>query len=233
MSLTTIERPIRRPTDALARRGGIGKGCLIAFAVFLVLLIGAGVFVAMKWKGWAADAVVAGTTQMVNDSDLPADQKQRILAKVRTLGDDFKSGKVSVDQMTGVLQKIAESPLLPVGVMFGMDKAYLAPNKDLSDDEKTAAKRSMQRFARGVVEKKIPMETMQTVLAPISDPNVSNKPGNFRLKKPDKVTTDELKQFVANAKAEADKANMPDEAYELNVANEVEKVIDEGLKKPV
>ncbi|MCC6321704.1 MAG: hypothetical protein IT438_09760 [Phycisphaerales bacterium] len=222
----------RFPDNPNLRRAGVAKGCLIAAAIFLVLLIGAGVFVAVKWKGWAAGALVSATTQMVNDSDLPADQKTRVISKVQTLADDFKSGKVSVEQMAHVFEQLGDSPLLPMGVIFGMTKGYIEPNKDLSADEKTAAKRTLQRFARGVTEKKIQMQTIQSVAAPISEPNVANKPGQFRLKQPDKVTTDQLKQFIANAKAEADKASIPDEAFDLNIADEIGKVIDEGLKKP-
>ncbi len=44
------------------------------------------------------------------------------------------------------------------------------------------------------------------------------------------LTDDELKAFLEKAKAKADAASIPDEPFEVNIADELEKAIDKVLK---
>ncbi len=208
-----------------AARGGIPKGCLIALAVFLLLVVGVVIFVAVSWKGWAASMATAVTEQVVKESGLPQDQKDQILADVKKLGDDFKAGRISTEDLGRVMKTIAESPLLPLAGVQAARQKYIEPS-DMKPEEKAAAIRSLQRFARGVYEKKIPHEDIDDVVKPIS----TLKPdGRWELK--DKPTRQELDQFVANAKKRADDAKVPDEEFDLNIAKELKKAIDQALAK--
>lgn len=79
---------------------------------------------------------------------------------------------------------------------------------------------TVQRYARGVHEKKIPKEDIEETAKPIADPD-----GNGRWEIKDNPTPMEIDQFLANAKAKADAANIPNEPFDLNIAEELRKAI--------
>jgi hypothetical protein len=171
--------------------------------------------------------MMAGTEAAVAEFDLPQAQKDQVLADVRKVGDDFKSGKITVEQMGHIFEEVAESPLLPVGAVLVARQKYIDPSS-MTPEEKAAATRSLQRFARGVYEKKITPaeEQINDVVKPIA----TLKP-NGRWEFKDKPTREEVDQFVAAAKKKADDAGVPDEAYDLNIAEELHKAIDRALGK--
>jgi hypothetical protein len=215
--------PFRRTTS---RRAGVPTGCLIAAGIFLLLLIGVGIWVAVSWKGWAAAATKAIATQAINDSQLPQEQKVRLIGRIDSLATDFESGKVSLEQVGKIFEEIAEGPLLPLGIVYAAEEKYIKPAA-IPQEEKDAGVRTLQRLARGVFEKKIPKEKIEDVIVPISMPDAD---GDRQLK--DSVTPEELRNFLARAKAEADAAAIPDEPFTVDVAAEVEKAIDKALGKP-
>src|SRR5688572_2375574 len=149
-------------------RGGILKVLLIIFGVlFLCVVIGA-VYVAMHFKEWAADIANVAAQEIVKDSGLPEDQRAAILAEIKQLSDDYKTGKVSTEEIARVAQTITESPLIPLaGVQVARHK-YIEPS-DMTAKEKAEAVLSVQRFARGVYEKKISREAVDDVAKPIRD----------------------------------------------------------------
>jgi hypothetical protein len=206
-----------------ARGGGILAGCLIALGVALVLLIIAGIYVAMNWKGWTASAMQAMTQGVVAESGLPQDQRDQIIAEVQKLGDDFKEGKISVQELQSVGKAIVESPLLHLGGVQMAKQKYIEPST-MTAEEKAAANRSLQRFARGVYEKKIPVEAIDEVIKPITTLKAD---GRWELK--EKPRREELDQFVANCRKRAEEAKVPDEAFDLNIAKELKATIHRAL----
>ncbi|MEK7866934.1 MAG: hypothetical protein AAB434_09655 [Planctomycetota bacterium] len=204
------------------RRGGVLKGCLIVAAILVVLAACAGVYVALKWKSWAADAARAAVRDSVEGSQLSEDQKKRVIARIDRFADDFESGKVSIEQVTKVFEEIASGPLLPLTMVYAAKEKYIKPSA-LSADEKAAGTRSLERVARGVYEKKIPQSALEELTAPIS---TTNAQGQKQLK--ETLTTEELNAFLAAAKKKADDAGMPDEAFTVDIATEIENAIDKA-----
>src|SRR6186997_2884710 len=147
-------------------RGGVLKVVLIILGVIFVLCVIAGIYVGTHWKGWAASAANTATQQIVKESGLPADQQASIVAEIQKLGDDFKSGVVSTEQLTMITRAIAEGPLLPLAGVQAARQKYVEPS-DMTDKEKEAAVLTLQRFARGVHEKKIDKETIDDVVKPV------------------------------------------------------------------
>jgi hypothetical protein len=215
-----LNHPARSP---LSRTGGIKTGCLVIFLVFLALIVGGGAYVYMNWRTWAAAGANAITERAVADSGLPQKERDQILAQVRSLSDDFKNNKISLEQMSQVGQEIVQGPIIPLAAVQAARQKYIEPS-DMTAEEKAAANRSLQRFARGVYEKKISKETIDDTIKPIT----TLKPdGRWELKA--KPTRQELDQFVANAKARADEAKIPDEPFDLDISAELKKAIDKAL----
>jgi hypothetical protein len=90
----------------------------------------------------------------------------------------------------------------------------------MTQEEKTDAILTLQRFARGVVEKKISKSEVEDVVKP-----VTKLKGNGRWELKENPTRMELDQFIANAKAKADGVMIPEEPYELDIADELHKAI--------
>jgi hypothetical protein len=218
MPAMTHHRPPRR-------RAGILGGCLIALAVLLVILLIGGWYVYSHWKGWAATVVQKGTEAVVAESGLPDTQKSQILADVQSLSNDFKDGKISLDQLSQVMKEIADSPLLPLAGVQAARTKYIETS-DMKPEEKAAAILSLQRFARGIYEKKI--TPAQSAIDDAVKPITTLKPdGRWELK--ERPTRQELDQFIANVKAKADAAKIPEEPFDLNIAAELRKAIDKAL----
>jgi len=201
-------------------RGGVVKVLLIIFGILFLCVVIGGIYVAMHMKEWAADFANLAAQEVIKNSGLPDDQRTAILTEIKQFGDDYKSGKVSNEDLMRVAKTVSESPLLPLaGVQMARHK-YIEPS-DMTEQQKAEAVLAVQRFARGVYEKKIPKEDIDDITKPIADLR-----GNGRLK--ENPTRMELDQFIANAKARADAAMIPNEPFDLDIAEELKKAIHGG-----
>jgi hypothetical protein len=208
---------------AWSRRGSVKVGCIAALVVVLLIIVGGAIFVAMNWKGWAADGFRQGATQAVTEAQLPKDQHERIIARISGVADDFKTGKISVDQFVSIMQQIIASPVLPLG-MVQLAEAEVVNPSALSDEEKAAGQRALQRFARGVSEQKLVQADIEAVITPISD-----QPQTQQWDIKPNPTADEVRAFLDKAKAMADSAKIPDEPFTINFADEIDKLVNKAL----
>ena len=218
--------PRRFTNRASARRGSILSGGLIALAVVVILAVAGGVYVMTQWRGWAAGAVTAGMRVAVEELDLSDDDQQRILARVDELAEDLKAKKVTVQQLGDVVTRISESPLVPAVAVYAVEKNYFE-DSGLSAEEKTDARLQLQRLARGVYEERISLDEMQDAVDEIAVRSVEDDNVTFR--DPESVDDDDLRRLVTEVKAAADEAEIPNEPFEIDIAGEFIKAIDEAL----
>jgi hypothetical protein len=201
-------------------------GCLGIFLVgFLAVVIG-GWYVASHFKQVASNVGRGFAVKIIEESNLPADQKKGITAHIDRVMEDYKAGKISDDQLGQIMEQIVKSPVLVVGIVYAAQEKYVKTS-GLSAEEKTAAERTLQRLGRGAYEKKIPEDVFKKIMQPMMTTDAN---GKEQLK--EKVTDDELRQTLALAKAEADKAGVPDEPYMIDISAEIGKAIERGLHPP-
>jgi hypothetical protein len=94
----------------------------------------------------------------------------------------------------------------------------------LSDDDKADARLTLQRLARGAFEKKIAEADLQEVMQLL----MQRQPdGHDQLKQA--LTDAELTAFLEKAEQKADDAGVPDEPFDVNIADELEQAIDRAL----
>jgi hypothetical protein len=217
------------------RRGGVLAGCLIALAVVGVLVVALGIYAAMNWRGWASGAMNTAVEKGLAQSSLPEAEKQEVLAVVTSFTDEFEAGDISMEQFAKVMEELSKSPVLPAMIVMGIEKSYIT-DSELTDEEKADGSKQLSRFVRGVSEETISQTKIDDVTEPIhaamSDPKkVSIHAGNINLelKQPGDVSTEELRAFLANAKAEADAASVPDEKIEVDWSDELQLAIDKAL----
>ena len=212
--------------DAAEQKSG-GSSCLkiagVGCLIIILVAVAGGIYVAKNWKAWSADAMVAVCDNAVKESELPDDQKAAIKGHIDRLATGFKNGDVSVEQLGQVLKELAEGPILPLGLVYAVEKHYVLVSA-LTEAEKKAASLSLQRFARGVVEKKINQGAINEVTAMIQEPGDD---GDKQIK--EKLTKEELTAFLAAVKGKADEAKIPMEPYKVDIAAEIGKAVDAAL----
>jgi hypothetical protein len=198
-------------------------GCLIVFVFLIVVAVLATIWVTHHWRGWASDFGSAAIKQVIDTSELPPQQRQAIGEQVDRVAEAFRSGRLSMDQMGSIMEKLAKSPLMTSLMVNAAGKEYFA-HSELSDAEKAAGRDTIRRFAAGAVEKKIDKAGIDAAMIHIADiePN-----GNVRLHQ--NVTDKELRAFLAEAKAQADKAGIPDQPPTFDAAAEFKKIVDEAM----
>jgi hypothetical protein len=210
------------PQPSGCRNFAMGCGC--AAAVLMLVIATIVLWVLTSWKNLAAKVAKQAAADAVAKSSLAPADKERVLKRINQLADDFESGKVSVEQIGRVMEQVARSPLLPLGLVMAADEKYVKPS-GLTDDEQQAARRTLQRFARGAFEKTIAERDVEEVLNLVMEPQAD---GGKRIK--ERLTDAELKAFLDKAKQKADAANVPDEHFNVNIADEIENAIDKALK---
>ncbi len=205
-------------------KGGALKGCLIAL-VIVGLIVGVSAwFVSTHWKGWTATGIKKVAEEGINQSDLPAAEKPEMIAEVEAFAADFESGKVSTKQFFAAIKGLSEGPLFPVGMVYAVDEGYVKPS-GLSDEDKAAGTRALQRFARGLYESTLNMDDYKAMAKPIG---YEEPDGSFHLNPKTSVNDDMIRQTIANAKAKADEIGIPDEAFVIDLSDELKKKLDKA-----
>lgn len=203
------------------RKGSMKTGCLIALGVFLFLLIGGGIFVAMSYKSWIATGMKSLAAQVVADSGLPADQQARITARIDAVADDYKAGKFTAAQFESLGGALKKSPLLPFGLASSVVAEKSLARTGLTPDEKKDAALQIKRFGRALVDNSLTLAQVESVTKPVV---ITDGQGNPQLKvnPPDA----DIRKFIQNMKDKADEFKVAADPTPIDVADEVIKIID-------
>jgi len=201
-------------------------GCLIVFVIAVVFFVVLGIWVSRNWRDWAATAGAEGVKHVIDASELPQQEKAEINVEVDRVAEEFRAGRMSAEQMGVLMQKLFESPLMTSLVVYGVEKQYL-DRSGLSEEEKTEGRRTIRRFMRGVIDQKIDEQSTNSVLDHIGD---RDDDGNWQMR--ERVTDEELRAFLAEAKSRADQAEIPDEPEDIDPSDEFKRIIDETLNPP-
>jgi hypothetical protein len=199
-------------------------GCLGVSAVLLLLAVVGGFWVSRHWRGWFADFGSHAINQGIDSSDLPPKEKAEVKEQVDRVAKAFGEGRISNDQASAIIKKLIESPLMPSFVVMAVERNYFDHSK-LSDEEKVEGRKSLKRFARGVFDDKIKDSGIDKLLAHVADRKAG---GRWQLRST--VSDDDLRAALAEAKAQADAAEIPPEPENIDPSDEVKRIIDEGLK---
>lgn len=199
-------------------------GCGIVFLVMLVVCVGSGVWIARNGKRILTDFTSDALVQTIQQVEgLEPQDKEIMIAEVRRVANAYKSGQITLEKMGKIMESLAESPLIVIGIVAAADKKYIQPST-LSDEEKAAARLAAQRVARGTFEKKIRQEQLEPVLDILS----TKGPNDQRQFKP-QLTDEELREFTRQATQLADGAQVSNEPFQLNIGEEFKRAVDRVL----
>lgn len=210
-------------SEAPKKKSGLSgclMGCLIAFGVLVLLAVLVGWWASRNWRGFVSGIAAEGINDLVDQSNLPAAEREELKAQAKRVTDGIADGSISTQQMERILTGVFESPLVPMFLVKAVEVKYL-DGSGLSEDEKAAGSVTLERYARGVVDKKIDQESIDKVLVYIADKDAN---GQWQLR--ESVSDEDLRKFLAEAKQEADAAEIPEEVEPIDPSEELKKVID-------
>jgi hypothetical protein len=173
---------------------------------------------------------------MINESEIPAGEKTEVIAQVDRVVTAYKERKINQADLEKALNELGDAPALKVLCLYGLDELYLT-NSGLTENEIAAGRRTFERMLRGVYEGKFTPEDLYAVFPdePGFDQQAANEsaPENADAK----ITLvanapsgpsdpDDLRETLVKLKVMADNAQIPDEPFQLDIGDEVKKLVD-------
>ena len=199
-------------------------GCLVIGVLSLVICGGVGWYVARNIKRIASDVARQAIVGAIEQSELDPAEKQAVIAQVDRVVDQFRTGKITVEDLARILDELAKSPVMQSIVISAVESAYVEPS-GLSAEEKQAAHLTLQRVLRGVFEQKIKEGDLDAAMSHVSTKTPGGQP---QLKS--KVTDDELRKFLAECQRVADQAGVPAEPLQVKISDEFRRAVDRALQ---
>jgi hypothetical protein len=198
-------------------------GCLITFVVLVVL---GGLALYWMWphlKEFASNVGSATLKKAIEATELPEQEKDEIGDQIDRVAAAFRQGQITGEQMAQIVQQVVESPLMTTLAVSAIEKKYIT-GSGLTDAEKAEAHHTLRRFLRAAIDQKIDEEGMNDAMKHVA---TKNKDGNWELK--DRVTDEELRAFLTEAKKLADDAGVPAEPVDVDPSDEFKRIIDEAM----
>jgi hypothetical protein len=234
-SLATAPNPYQNPAypdgpPPASANNGCLWGCIIAGVIGLVLLLlcaGAAYYVVANAKNIAVNGVRYVAVEVIKDSELSEEDKTQVIGQIDRVVVAYKKGEINEKDLENIVNEISTSPIIPLAVVYGVEKQYL-DKSGLTMEEKADARKQLQRLVRGGMEKKISQEKVEALLQPLQQTGPN---GEKEMKQT--LTDQEIKTFVAGAKKLADEAMVPDEEFKVDIGDEVKRIVDKGLEKGI
>lgn len=208
---------------------GIATGCLVTIIAVILIFVAIGVYAAKNYQTWLAHGIAAGMQAVIDNSDLPRQEKSEIKEIINQIKDDYLAGEISVAELGLILESMSQCPAIPIGLVTQFEESYVVPS-GLNSEQKAAANLDLNRLARGISSGQIGWEIVDEILAPISDPG---EDGNQHLRSPAEVSDDDIREVLAAVQKAADGAGIPDEKVEIDISDEFKKSVKTALGKEI
>jgi hypothetical protein len=218
-------RADRCQPSSWSNQKGIASGCLIAIVIVVIIIVGGGIYVAKNYRIWAAKGITFAMTEVINESDLPGQEKAEITNILALVKENYIAGDITLKELGTVLEAMANCPAIAVGMVVQFEASYVTPSA-LRDDEKAVARLHLNRFAQGLNNDAIGWGQLDDVTEPILQ--VSGEQ-NRDLKPPGECSPDEIRQVLYNVKTAADRQNIPMQFVDIDISDEFLKTIEGAL----
>ncbi len=201
-------------------------GCLVVGLLSLLVCGGVAWYLAKNIKSIASNVARQAIVSTVEQSDLDPAEKQAIIADVDRVVDQYRTGKITLEDLGRIFDELAKSPVMQNIMMYAVEKQYVEPS-GLTAEEKQAAHLTLQRVLRGMHEQKIKEGDLDAALD-----HLSTKTQDGQRQMQDKVTDEALRKFLAECQHVADQAGVPVEPFEIKISEEFRKAIERAMPSP-
>jgi len=210
-------------------------GCVGTLVVGVLLCAGGVWYVRQNADKWVAGMVREFIVATINGSEIPAREKTEVIAQIDRVVEAYKKGRIKPEDLDPMMKKLQTSPAFLLIEAWGLEKAYLDPS-GLPAEEKAAGRRTIERAFRGLCEQKITPQQFSGVVPQRqfqSQAEVQIDNGKTVVKQSrgpgSQLTDEEVRKLLADLKELADDANIPDEPFEIDIGDEVKKLVDDVL----
>lgn len=220
----------------------LGIGCVVVIVV-VVLAFGVGAYyVKTQWRHWAATGINAVTDDMLADFQLPASDREGVKAEITRFTSQLEAGAVTSEHMQKLMEALQQGPLPGLLFLHAVVVGQVIP-ADIPVEEAQAARLNAQRLQRAVVEGKVTSQALQDVLKfipreaearPKAEAESGSQPPeafNVEAFGPPKknMTAEDWRPVMGLIKKLADDAGIPNEPYQLELTQEIRKLLDQVL----
>lgn len=211
------------PTSSGSGCKWIAVGCAVTFFVMLLVMVGIGYWGYRNVDRLAAKVAVTTVRAVVEESPLSPEQQKQLMQRVEDLGDRYAKGEVTAEELAEVAERLAEEEsVVTAGLVYVLETQVL-DQAEIDEELRGRLKRVTDRLARGVIEDNIDVEELKPLLE-----NIFEETPEGPKVKPD-LKPEDFGKFLESAEKIADEAEIPDEPYEIDFLEEVDKIIDEVL----
>lgn len=207
-------------------------GCVGVIVLSVALCAGGGIAMyffkgeLLKMGGnFAADQAREVMVKALDELEIEPAERAEVTEQIDRVTNGFKAGQIDLEQVMQIGKNLAEGPIGKVMMMYMVQQKYVKPS-GLSADEKQAADVVLQRVTRGVIDGEITPEQLQQVADDLMTTGADGKSSPK-----DSVTDEELRSFIAKAKALADEKGIPAEVQPVDISDEFRKAIDKVLNQ--
>jgi hypothetical protein len=208
---------------------GIATGCLVTIIAVILIFVAIGVYVAKNYQTWLAHGIAAGMHALIDNSDLPQQEKSEITEIIDQIKDGYLAEEISFAELGLILESMGQCPAIPIGLVTQFEESYVVPS-GLTGAEKAAANLNLNRLARGIASEEIGWEVVDEILVPISDPG---EDGNQHLRAPAEVSDEDIRQVLVTVQEAADEAGISDEKVEIDISDEFKKSVEVALGREI
>ena len=213
------------PFARLKNQSGISTVLLASIVAFLLIVVGAGVYVYNNYESLIAHGITAAMNAVIQNSDLPVEDRYEIAEIISQIKDSYLADDITSAELGLILEAIGSSPALTIGLVTQFQQSYIVPS-NLSSSEKFSADINLNRLARGLSEGSVDWVIVNDLLSEISELGAD---GTHHLKAPSEVSDDEIRQVLATVKNVVDEAGISEEKIYIDISDEFKKSVEQAL----
>lgn len=223
----TVEDDRYRDAPPPAGRSNWARGCVLGCLAVVIISLALGViatvWIARNWRDWFATTMTAAVNQNIETLDLPEQEEQEVKAEIERAAQLFRDGKISSEQAARLVEVAMNSPLMSLLGTSVMQTQYIEKS-GLSDEEKAAARTTVQRFIRGTIDRQISEPEFNGAFQ-----NIADRQPNGQWVMRNNITDADLRAFLADAKKAADDSQVPETPEDFDPSTEIRRIIDEAM----
>ena len=205
-----------RKKKATERNGFLDAAA--AILLFMVLVVVGGYFGAGWAKNKGVTAMRENIAQSLENSELSEEESTAINSQMERLESAVKSWGVieSLKHMVNLKEVSGEMGNIGFHVILLSYAQYVLPHTPMPEEERAAGRRTLQRFARGLDEGKLKLNEKDTAWE--LDGKHEGGQTEFDVEK--------VRAHLLQLKAQADAALIPDEPYDVEIAEKLKAIVD-------
>ena len=208
--------------------GVLAIGC----ATILLLVVGIAYYAYCKVteiaRQKAAQVVEYGVGELVK-TQLSQEQAAEIMKPVKEFTGKIRDGSMGATKALRIGQKLFTSPIIPAITAMAFEKKYIL-TPEVPEFFKNEGRLTISRFVKAIMSGRVKEEQTGAVMQIITIEKVENNRKRHVLK--EKLTQEELQKCLKLMKDTCDQLKIPEEKFEINLADEVRKVLQEADNKP-